>query len=581
MSSAAISCVVTCLVLWSASPVRADLLDQQQAPVSPSPPRSADPRDGEIKDAKGTAVLKGRIVAGDSGKPLRRARVTIRATELGSEGQRTTSTSLDGRYEFRDLPAARYRVSVARSGYLSLDHGQRRPGEIGRPVQLADGQTLDKVDFAMPRMGIITGRVTDESGDPIEGVGVFAARLMFFEGQRRLVPISAGRIQTDDEGEYRISRLAPGTYYVMATTKEMWTVTENGQTRQLGYMPTYFPGVANSPEARRLTIGAGERLDAIDFSLVPGRSAKVSGIAVDSAQRPFARVSMSEEVRGLGFASFGAGPSAAVAGDGTFTIVNVPPGEYTISASRMPGDAAGPAEVAIATLFVDGNDIENLSLVGSSGGTVRGRIIVEGDTPPKMSAVNVAVRQPLRNQPSPVVLGLQRNRATGVKEDGTFSAENVFGKTRFQVTLPEAWMLKSIVHDGKDITDTLVELGSGQELNDVQVVITSRVTTFEGRLADDKNQPVRDATVLVFDADQEKWFESTRRVRATRPDQDGQWRLRGMPAGEYLAIALDYVEDGAWNDPEYLEALRRDASAVTLAEGATAAVALKVVAPKR
>jgi protocatechuate 3,4-dioxygenase beta subunit len=581
MSSAAISCVVTCLVLWSASPVRADLLDQQQAPVSPSPPRSADPRDGEIKDAKGTAVLKGRIVAGDSGKPLRRARVTIRATELGSEGQRTTSTSLDGRYEFKDLPAARYRVSVARSGYLSLDHGQRRPGEIGRPVQLADGQTLDKVDFAMPRMGIITGRVTDESGDPIEGVGVFAARLMFFEGQRRLVPISAGRIQTDDEGEYRISRLAPGTYYVMATTKEMWTVTENGQTRQLGYMPTYFPGVANSPEARRLTIGAGERLDAIDFSLVPGRSAKVSGIAVDSAQRPFARVSMSEEVRGLGFASFGAGPSAAVAGDGTFTIVNVPPGEYTISASRMPGDAAGPAEVAIATLFVDGNDIENLSLVGSSGGTVRGRIIVEGDTPPKMSAVNVAVRQPLRNQPSPVVLGLQRNRATGVKEDGTFSAENVFGKTRFQVTLPEAWMLKSIVHDGKDITDTLVELGSGQELNDVQVVITSRVTTFEGRLADDKNQPVRDATVLVFDADQEKWFESTRRVRATRPDQDGQWRLRGMPAGEYLAIALDYVEDGAWNDPEYLEALRRDASAVTLAEGATAAVALKVVAPKR
>jgi hypothetical protein len=200
MSSAAISCVVTCLVLWSASPVRADLLDQQQAPVSPSPPRSADPRDGEIKDAKGTAVLKGRIVAGDSGKPLRRARVTIRATELGSEGQRTTSTSLDGRYEFKDLPAARYRVSVARSGYLSLDHGQRRPGEIGRPVQLADGQTLDKVDFAMPRMGIITGRVTDESGDPIEGVGVFAARLMFFEGQRRLVPISAGRIQTDDEG---------------------------------------------------------------------------------------------------------------------------------------------------------------------------------------------------------------------------------------------------------------------------------------------------------------------------------------------------------------------------------------------
>jgi len=54
-----------------------------------------------------------------------------------------------------------------------------------------------------------------------------------------------------------------------------------------------------------------------------------------------------------------------------------------------------------------------------------------------------------------------------------------------------------------------------------------------------------------------------------------------MPAGEYLAIALDYVEDGAWNDPEYLESLRRDASTVTLAEGAVATAALKVVTSKQ
>jgi len=55
--------------------------------------------------------------------------------------------------------------------------------------------------------------------------------------------------------------------------------------------------------------------------------------------------------------------------------------------------------------------------------------------------------------------------------------------------------------------------------------------------------------VLVFDAATQKWFESSRRVRATRPDQDGQWQIKGLPNGEYLPIALDYVEDGAWNDP--------------------------------
>ena len=65
--------------------------------------------------ATGTGVIRGRIVAGESGKPLRRATVTLRAPELGANGPRTTSTNLDGRYEFKDLSAARYRVSVRRS----------------------------------------------------------------------------------------------------------------------------------------------------------------------------------------------------------------------------------------------------------------------------------------------------------------------------------------------------------------------------------------------------------------------------------------------------------------------------------
>jgi hypothetical protein len=238
--------------------------------------------------------------------PASRARHDT-APELGSENQRTTSTNLDGRYEFKNLPAARYRVSVTRGGYLPLDHGQRRPGELGRPVQIAEGQTLDKIDFALPRMSTISGRVTDESGDAIEGVRIFATRSMFFEGRRRLVPVGSGNLQTDEEGEYRIARLAPGTYYVMATTKETWTVTENGQDRLIGYVPTYFPGVTNSAEARRITLAVGQHIGAMDFALVPGRAAKVAGSAVDSRGKPFARVSLSEEVRGLGFASFGGG----------------------------------------------------------------------------------------------------------------------------------------------------------------------------------------------------------------------------------------------------------------------------------
>jgi hypothetical protein len=148
------------------------------------------------------------------------------------------------------------------------------------------------------------------------------------------------------------------------------------------------------------------------------------------------------------------------------------------------------------------------------------------------------------------------------------------------MTLPDGWMLKAVTHGGRDITDGEIPLRSGEELRDVQVTITPRVTTVAGQLTDAKNQPVYDATVVVFAAQPQRWFEGSRSVKAARPDQQGQWRLKALPPGDYLAVALEYVEDGSWNDPEYLESLRKYAVTVTLGEGASETVALKVTVPR-
>lgn len=52
------------------------------------------------------------------------------------------------------------------------------------------------------------------------------------------------------------------------------------------------------------------------------------------------------------------------------------------------------------------------------------------------------------------------------------------------------------------------------------------------------------------------------------------------PARDTSAVALDYVEVDAWQDPDYLESLRRYAEGVTIHEGGTHSLALKVVIPK-
>src|SRR2546421_10698871 len=79
----------------------------------------------------GTAVIRGRVFAADTGRPLRRARISVQAPELGGDN-RTASTSADGRFRIKDLPAGRYNVTVNRSGYVPLRYGQRRPFETGR-----------------------------------------------------------------------------------------------------------------------------------------------------------------------------------------------------------------------------------------------------------------------------------------------------------------------------------------------------------------------------------------------------------------------------------------------------------------
>jgi hypothetical protein len=75
---------------------------------------------------------------------------------------------------------------------------------------------------------------------------------------------------------------------------------------------------------------------------------------------------------------------------------------------------------------------------------------------------------------------------------------------------------------------------------------------------------------------------STRRdlCRAARPDQQGQSQIKGLPPGDYFAIAEDYVEEGGWFDPDYLASIRPYAEHVTLTEAQDRPLTLRVVTPK-
>src|SRR5439155_142231 len=185
--------------------------------------------------------------------------------------------------------SGRYTVSVSKSGFVSLQYGQRRPLQPGTPLTLADGQQLKGVDFTLPRGSVVAGTVLDEDGDAMPGVNVRVMRYQFQQGNRALT--QAGNGQTDDRGQYRVWGLMPGDYYVNAIARNPnGNVNGGGPGRgfagggagrggrgglggtadedQLAYAPTYFPGVASPEEAKPVTLGLSQEVVGINFNLL-------------------------------------------------------------------------------------------------------------------------------------------------------------------------------------------------------------------------------------------------------------------------------------------------------------------------
>src|SRR5262245_18000970 len=104
------------------------------------------PRDNPAL-AKGTGSIKGKVVAATGGRPLRRVQISLSSPELSEA--KTASTNSEGVFEITELPAGRYTLMATRAGYLRMSYGQRRHGETGRPIELADGQRVANAYFSL------------------------------------------------------------------------------------------------------------------------------------------------------------------------------------------------------------------------------------------------------------------------------------------------------------------------------------------------------------------------------------------------------------------------------------------------
>jgi hypothetical protein len=85
---------------------------------------------------------------------------------------------------------------------------------------------------------------------------------------------------------------------------------------------------------------------------------------------------------------------------------------------------------------------------------------------------------------------------------------------------------------------------------------------------------------MVFSSVPLFWMRTSRRMRVTYTDGQGRFSVPGLPAGEYLAVASDWIAASDLGRRDRLQALQRVAVGFRLpADDSRATLTLQLTAP--
>ena len=517
--------------------------------------------------ASGTAQISGTIRNAADNSPLGRARVVATADVL--QEPRATITNGDGTYAFTDLPAGAYTIAATRTGFAAQTYGRSRAAR-GTPVVVAAGQRVDKIDLTLASGSVIAGRILDEDGSPFAGAVVEALVTRSDAGTRTL--LSVANTQTDDRGEFRLYGLGPGEYYVSAQDPAFRAVSS--PTGVLHYSPTYSPGTALADQAKAIAISGTGEPSRVEFRIRLVPPARVTGQLITSDGKPLLSAVVVISPVERGGAALAPPTGISILPDGRFLSTHVAPGRYQIRAQGQT-DPAGAALFAVFAMEVLGSDVSGIRMTLRPGALVDGRVIVESRHATKWPMLaTVRVRAPFSDDST---FG---DALTGaVQPDGTFAIRGVMhGAHQFALEgLQPPWVIKSVMLRGSDITDVEVPIDERAQIHDVRITITDAGSSVSGVVHDARNLPAANTGVMVFSKVPLFWLRTNRRMRVTSTDGDGRFTISGLPAGEYLAVASDSIDEGDLGRRDRLQVLQALAVPFRLAsDDGRATVTLRV-----
>jgi Carboxypeptidase regulatory-like domain len=534
--------------------------------------------------AAAVASIEGVVLRDGTNQPVVGATVTVRlagATPLtslvsplvgktiSSSGEEvrfpTTTTDNQGRFVLTDVSEGRYRLYASASGYATREAGQSAHAAAGTQIKVTPGQNIKDLAVLLVATGRVSGRITDRGARPLVGIHVSVGRPRYDAlGNQGFDRIEL--VTTNDRGEYRISEIPPGFYYLLAGGNQSTGRGSSAPPTTVPYAATYYPGETELGRAARLEVKEGSDLEKIDVALERQALRHVRGTIMDvNTGRPPESATIAISAGG----SIRSNSRIYNPADGTFELSDLEPMQYRLQvAPGVVGTAnivSGAAPTLMAMIDLTSSNAEGLQFrVPIQFGSVSGRVRIE-------NSPTVDGRTP---HVSLIPTNGNMTVTPRVNADATFDAielQAVEYTMRVTGMAPGSYV-KAVLLDGVDVPDNLIRITRGQR-QFLDVVLSLDSAQIQGVVRDEVGRPMAGVfTGLVPDQRQKRMDLYT----STVSEADGTFTFRGIAPGNYKVFAWEDAQPFMYFDAELLKRTEDHGVPTTVTEKGTASVDVRI-----
>ena len=471
--------------------------------------------------------ISGLVRDAATGAPVADAEVSLRLRNGSSVAARVDA---QGQYAFTGLPPGTYRVNAS----APVEKGLTLPPQQDKTVTLRTGQTLTSVDLRLPSMGVIGGRVLDESEEPVSGARVVLVDKRYDHGELRY-PLAAWT-QTDEAGVYRLTGVPAGEVFLVETQAPRTTAPG------VSAADTFYPQALSAELAVEIAIAPGEMRSGVDI-----HRAKLPAYCVDGMVEGAPESALDLEVRDAVVVNNSPYPSqhnsaGKTKPDGTFRICGLHRGQYLFTANGSSPGAGQPPFLAAGTLEVTDGDVRDFKLLPAVMSPVSAEFVWDGDPSPNTPGLSGAVSLQGRRGGVQVSFGFGGT--------GSLSRVAMLPADDYTVDLhaiSAGWYAKSVTCGGRSVLHGVGPLGGAASCGALRFVFAHDGGSLTARVADKDGDPIPDAYVAIIPEWAATEAEMSAMMTFGQTGPNGVYSASVLPPGKYRVLATNETIDLAAN----------------------------------